>query len=492
MRTMYSLLFAGLVLSLVQFGCTRSYAADVFQSALSSEVKKIPAKQRSWFTGVLTDDFETAVGSWETVKSQVGQKNMPLGHAAYVYSLYKLGLYQSLVEEMLQANSLWLSSVLSAELQNFLSAQMDRVLTQAGVYIYPDLRKQLLASKLTNKTLRATLLSYAFLSEPAELPKYLPDLPKTNLILRPGVKKSVAFLMNQSKLKEAEEIARLVPGNHLDLARVYFQAGELHKAAEAYDKVSRQEELYPASREELAWTYLRMNDVGGLRGLTNQLTRLDNIADRPESYVLQAISNLKVCNYAAAKQDIQFFTRELTPVARKIDAVSKLSKAPAPARPDVWTQSIQRRLVLLQKEVDVWTELEEEKIVKKLRGYQAVAQNELQSHYKRQWNNEYKMIDEAIVKMRFVKLEYLSQLRRLEQYEERPHLLSQKVLNKETLVADASVSGSLAALKNAESEKMVFRADEALWSDEVYRLRSLTPSECVRFLRETQQAGGRK
>ncbi len=65
-------------------------------------------------------------------------------------------------------------------------------------------------------------------------------------------------------------------------------------------------------------------------------------------------------------------------------------------------------------------------------------------------------------------------------------------MSKESQLADSSVQGSLMALDKAEADRMVFLADGAMWSDEVYRLRSLTPSDCVRFLKATQPQGVKK
>ncbi|MEQ1877538.1 MAG: hypothetical protein ABL958_12905, partial [Bdellovibrionia bacterium] len=165
-------------------------------------------------------------------------------------------------------------------------------------------------------------------------------------------------------------------------------------------------------REELGWAYLRHGDLGALRGLLTHLNSdLVPIENRLEGRVLSAISFLKQCQYDGVKREIQEFQNEFLPLAKTVEG----DRAKARLKP---------------------------------------------------------LVTEAVLKMRYVKLELLSQLQWLEKLKAKPDVLA-----KNNTVADL---GDVEAKKIAQAadSKQIFPVNQDVWVDELFKVRALSTTEC--------------
>ncbi len=225
----------------------------------------------------------------------------------------------------------------------------------------------------------------------------------------------VSQALVESNYAKAESILKKNENDFLMWARYKFQTGDYKSAVKFYEKISKSSSDFISSREELAWAYLQSGDWGALRGLLVHLNnaKLVPIENRLEGRVLSAISFLKKCEFDKAKIEIEIFKKELAPLVKNLD-----------------------------------------------------------SNRNKNLNKNLKpLVAEAITKMRYVKVELLGQLQKLE------NLRAKKdVLSSTSQVADMGEGASRNILDHADGYVFPLKAD--LWVDELFNARSVSPSEC--------------
>jgi hypothetical protein len=148
---------------------------------------------------------------------------------------------------------------------------------------------------------------------------------------------------------------------------------------------------------------------------------------RLEGRVLSAISHLHSCEYDQVQNDIRTFQKELMPHVKKIDEMLSDKKTP-----------------------------------------------------KVKWNNEKQLALEAITKMRFVKVELLSQIQRMERLK-----AGRDILAEAHHLTPQDERLGLNEVNNTEGSKWVFPAGRDLWSDELFKLRGLPNSQCEMLKEKT-------
>ena len=239
--------------------------------------------------------------------------------------------------------------------------------------------------------------------------------------VKSGYKKDFFNHLSRGQLKEAEADLKNSPEDNLSWARLKYQKGDYPGAVKAYEAIPRSSREFIRSREELGWAYLRAGDLGALRGLLAHLNSdIVPLEQRLEGRVLSAISNLKQCQYDGVKQDIREFQRELLPLAKKLDGGAQNARL----KP---------------------------------------------------------LVAEAVLKMRYVKLELLSQMQWLEKLKSKPELVAANLA-----ATGQGAEESKKAIAQAAENKLIFPVDKDIWVDELFKVRALSQSDCESIQRGQQ------
>ena len=106
----------------------------------------------------------------------------------------------------------------------------------------------------------------------------------------------------------------------LEKARGAYERGDYAAAIREYEAFLPEDAGYLRSREELGWSYLRAGRLESLRGLLVDLEKpILPFEWRMESRVLGAMLALRDCQYERAKSEIERFRREAGIYARALD-----------------------------------------------------------------------------------------------------------------------------------------------------------------------------
>lgn len=126
----------------------------------------------------------------------------------------------------------------------------------------------------------------------------------------------------------------------MNKARKLYEKNELDKAIEEYNKVSKESDYWVESVEEKAWAYTRKNDyasaIGALKSIFNSVFA-PYIG--PETYVLSAFIDLKICDYKSAFDKIALFKAEMLP---KVNALEEITENPNSQFVNSWVQKLSK------------------------------------------------------------------------------------------------------------------------------------------------------
>lgn len=107
-------------------------------------------------------------------------------------------------------------------------------------------------------------------------------------------------------------------------ARQMFEKKQFAEAIKEYDKIPQSSDRYFLAVEEKAWAHLHLDNIdkaiAGARTLTSPA--LSGLVGT-EPYLLQAIAQLKICDYVAVFQTLKDFKNHKR---TQVDAVQKISK----------------------------------------------------------------------------------------------------------------------------------------------------------------------
>lgn len=108
----------------------------------------------------------------------------------------------------------------------------------------------------------------------------------------------------------------------LNKARKLYEKNQLDKAIAEYDKISKDSDLWVESVEEKAWAYTRKKDYNSAIGaLKSTFNAVFSPYIGPETYVLSAFVDLKICDYKSAFDKIALYKAEMLPRVESLEAI---------------------------------------------------------------------------------------------------------------------------------------------------------------------------
>lgn len=124
----------------------------------------------------------------------------------------------------------------------------------------------------------------------------------------------------------------------LNRARKLYEKNELDKAISEYDKISKSSDYWVESIEEKAWAQTKQKDyekaIGTLKSIFNPVFA-PYIG--PETYVLSAFIELKMCDYKEAFDKIALYKKEMLP---RVEALESIINNSNPEFVNNWVQKL--------------------------------------------------------------------------------------------------------------------------------------------------------
>ena len=478
--------------------------------ALSAELKKNPKVSyefKAWTQNFLLDHFEAFAHLKTVMQPQVDELESSnlrsLTQAAFLYSLYRLNLAQTFVDQWMESmdHESFAKSVGATALDAAIASKMslESWFFEHKIQLSSDeeaVIKKIGASRNANwLMLNAWIQHRQGLAAESMLTK----LP-VNSALRPKLSMTVSLayarkgdVSNAARVLKSyyqpwvlqSKDAKAVSSYALQIARLLYQAGSIDGAIEYYSQIPNGSPDYLTAREELAWCWLRQGNLEQLRGnLTTLTSSVMSDQFRPESFLVKSISDLKLCFYGDVEKDFQQFLKVNAPWTKKIETGIHQPESATPRIVDADSQYAMDAFNLRKVEVSELEKLGTRSVSASLpavgtqkhwRVAMKNAQDAVESakkiqaeEFRREWKNDRAILVEAIRKMQFVKVELLSQMGQMEQ------LTTTTVTSPAAEQNEVSMKADLKA--NADQ---TYPFDGVVWPDELFKLRSLSNGKCV-------------
>lgn len=451
----------------------------------------------AWIRGFLSEKFEPTAHLWTVMSKSVPVNFYPYAQAAYLYSLYRTGVSQTFITSWFDALSSqdFLNSKAAAALEESMSADFDQVLAKKRIRFSVAEIESIKKIGFLRSPVFLTLNAVAALRTGSAALPLLEKLPLKHAY-RPLLAKTAALdFARKGDLAKAAQVFKIYyepwvvamgePRNlarhYLQMARLLYQAGSLEGAEHFYLKVPNGIPEFITAQEELGWVWLRTGKVDRLRGSLATLTsKTLSGTFRPEAYLVRSISNLKFCFYSDVEKDFAEFESENRDWAKKIDdaiALSGTTDVPAPRELDDFSLAAKEAVDEKELELKQLGELRDRSIsavlpavgpqkhwnesIARIQVALEEAKKNRSLEFARQWKNDQATLAEAIKKMKFVRIELLSQARLL-------------------VTTDTITTGQAAPLKVAAADhEQVYPFDGVIWPDELFKLRSLVRGKCA-------------
>ncbi len=420
--------------------------------------------------------------------------------AAHLYSLYRLNLSQTFMQN-------WMTAM---EKETFATSQasfaLDEAVTDLDQWLFARkivltpvqealIRKVGLARHPNWLVLNAFVLQRKGLAAEEALSKLAVNSP-----FRPRLAMTVALAhARKGDLQSAAKTLKLfyepwmVQANDpaatsrysLEIARMLYQIGSIDGAIQFYQKIPKGSPDYVTAREELSWCWLRQNNLPELRGnLATLNSELMSDQFRPEGVLVKAISDLKMCQYQSVEDSLQRFVKKNQEWAKRIEASIQSTEPPAPRILDDHSRFIADAVAVQANELKDLENLSNRSVSAgfpavgrqkhwddQIQGMKLVMENTKKrqaEEFRRQWKNDRSTLQESIRKMRFVKVELLSQVSQLE-----------GLTRKEALPEDRTQAMKK---KIEDHSEMSFPFDGVVWPDEVFKLKAVANGQCAEKL----------
>ncbi len=126
----------------------------------------------------------------------------------------------------------------------------------------------------------------------------------------------------------------------LNQARKLYEKNELDKAIAKYEQISKDSDFWVESVEEKAWAYTRKQDYNSAIGaLKSTFNAVFSPYIGPETYVLSAFVDLKICDYKSAFDKIALYKAEMLP---RVEALEAIVQNPNSEFVNTWVQKLSK------------------------------------------------------------------------------------------------------------------------------------------------------
>ena len=450
---------------------------------------------KTWISDLLDGKDVDAAHNWASVDGVLPERLVSLADATYVVLAINNELYQASFNRLVELLSrpAFVNSLAWKGLEPDLRAVYGNLLSTAAITVSKD--QEDILNKLSWTGVAIDLKAFASVRSGAASEEAIKHLSSSlpwshHLYLSAGLHQArsnhldvaIATLKDGYKKAVGNEAGK----NELSLAlgRLYYQTANLKLAEEWYSKTNLDSVEGISAAEELLWVWLRNGTTDRLRGTANSLKN-EVFAKNflPEALVVKTISDLKLCQFDKAKKDYSDFLIINREWAKRIDLAQKQDPTVVPPNVDWYAVYISRALSERGKELArakglagdsvaasvpaIGRQKHWDKVVQDLSIHVSRLQRQQAAEYRRQWRNNGVMLQEAIRKMQFVKVEMASQSE------------SGSKAHPDSEIAVIEATKAAKTIDKAGETGWTFPEDDGEWPDERLSMRSTGESVCL-------------
>lgn len=432
-----------------------------------------------FFQNTVDHYYRTALVGLQKVESN---KIDDLLKANELYLLFKLGHYQTFLGKWIEhsATTSFLQSELGFALDQVVAPHVSRIYLGTGFSLTETMKDQLTKiEKIPNQT-NYSLQALRHLKSGDKAVKWIGKLKKGDYFRVQLAYSAILSYAKQGKIGASGTLIKKIiepwieqNNNKEDIAFYYLTLGRLLYQAKAFNESLAYYKLIPESskyfleaRTESLWTHLQKRDFSKSAGeLASLKMSVFSKQFYPEIFLASAIGHTMLCQFTDAKKSIHGFIKSNKYWGKKIEEALKSPK-PELIKATATTRQMENQIKNINVELSYFKN-------KKIVGYDsglnvrlAHVKNLLNQEIRSQWLNRYKILDSALYKMKFVRIELLSRMK----------AVSDGLQNQ--LAGQDSVSRYDSA--TLKGNQMSFPDDGMPWGDELFNMSADVINQCIK------------
>ncbi len=429
-----------------------------------------------WIELILNKDFEQALSLITAIREP---KLAKVVEATELYLLFQTKRYQSLVNQWIDLSSRgsFLQTELGLSLDQVIGKNSTDLLYSQGLFLTDDQLKKLSLIENYPSKFNYSLQSFKALRTGENATKWIGKLEENDPLRMPLAKTALLYFAKDGKLGASGKIIKSVVEPILNqsedeeeislyfltLARLLYQAGALQESKKYYDLIPAVSRHYLKARSESLWVSLRERDYSKTKGeLATLEMSIFNKEFYPEAYLISAMANVMLCQFNESRAAINRFVDVNKLWAKEIE--SNLNNADARAIDlNYFLLNLNKSEVSLNFEIkSIQEKNPESNYLPQLKEKMALIAKARANEIQTQWKNRNTLLETALYKMKFVRIELLSRMRQFD--------LKRSVANGD------EVRTQMAA--NAKRNQLRFKNDGVLFGDELFHMSASITNKC--------------
>lgn len=430
-----------------------------------------------WIELILDKQHEKALILLPTIS---GAKLQALKQASELYLLYQSGYVQTFLSAWIDAASStnFLQTELGIALDQIVGPRATKLIVDNGFLITPELSTKLAKIEAVPSRLNYSLQAMKALRSRENAVAWIGKLEESDPLRMPLAQSALLHYAKDGKLGASGKIIKgivepiLQKSNNeeelslyfMTLGRLLYQAGALSESKKYFDLIPESSSYFLAARTEALWVHLSGKDYSRTKGeLASLELSLFNDKFHPEAYLVSAMANVMLCQFTESRAAVNRFIEVNRKWAREIEKNINDPKAQAIKTNFFITNLEKSKTSALKEKLALENNKQDARYQKPLETQLLAIESSLQKEISTQWMNRKAMLESALYKMKFVKIELISRMRQVE--------MNMKVAGSD----EVSHQSAAPARKN----QMSFPKDGALWGDELFHMSASVINKCI-------------
>ncbi|MFA6236291.1 MAG: hypothetical protein WC635_03100 [Bacteriovorax sp.] len=425
-----------------------------------------------WIELILDKQHEKALTMLPTIEPKTKDaKLISLKQASELYLLYQTKNYQTFLTRWidLASSSNFLQTEMGVALDQIVGVNSTQMLIDNGFYLTPAISEKLKKIETIPSKLNYSLQAFKALRARENAVAWIGKLDESDPLRMPLAQTALLHYAKDGKLGASGKIIKgivepiLSKSNNeeelslyfMTLGRLLYQAGAMSESKKYYDLIPETSSYFLKAKTEALWAHLRDNDFARTKGeLATLELSMFNDKFYPEAYVISAMANVMLCQFNESRSAINRFIEVNKKWAGVIEKNLKDPKA-VPITPNFFIANLERAKNSIQNEKMIPENMKKDTVL--------AIDESIRREISSQWKNRKTMLESALYKMKFVKIELISRMRAVE-------------MNMKIAGSDEVRQQSAAPVRN---NQISFPRDGALWGDELFHMSAAIKNKCI-------------
>jgi hypothetical protein len=438
----------------------------------------VEMQSNQWIELILDKQHDKALSLLPSIKDP---KLAQIKQASELYLLYRTENIQIFLSRWIEVATTtnFLQTEMGIALDQIVGPKATTLLMENGFYVSDEVSEKLKKIETNSSRLNDSLQAMKALRTRENAVMWIGKLAESDPLRMPLAQTALLHYAKEGKLGASGKIIKGVIEPILNktnneeelslyfmtLGRLLYQAGAMAESKKYYDLIPESSSYFLKAKTESLWAHLREKDYSRTKGeLATLELSIFNDKFYPEAYLVSAMANVMLCQFNESRAAINRFVDVNRVWAKEIEKNIKDPNA-QPVSPNFFISNLEiAKASLMKEKINISSKNLDPGYLPPVEAQILAIDNTIKKEISSQWVNRKSMLETALYKMRFVKIELISRMRQVE--------MNMKVAGSDEV--------RLQSAATARSNQLSFPRKGALWGDELFQMSASVVNKCIR------------